>query len=93
MANLARLRARLAEAWQAMGMSPQGARLVADAYDPHPAGRLHHAALRGKSDQEVAQMMQLAIKEKRYLHADQLLIDYQREKLNLGETASLGAGR
>lgn len=89
MANLTKLRAKLTEAWQGMGMSPQGAKLVADAYDPNLAARLHHASLRGKSDQDVAQMMQLALKEKRYLDANQLLIDYQREKLKLGSTASI----
>lgn len=89
LANLTKLRAKLAEAWQGMGMSPQGAKFVADAYDPNLAARLHHASLRGKSDQEAAQMMQLALKEKRYLEADQLLIDYQRERLKLGTTASI----
>lgn len=89
MANLTKLRAKLTEAWQGMGMSPQGAKLVADAYDPNLAARLRHVSLRGKSDQDVAQMMQLALKEKRYLDANQLLIDYQREKLKLGSTASI----
>jgi len=88
MANLAKLRAKLAEAWQGMGMSPQGAKVVADAYDPNLAQHIHHAQLRGKSDQEIAQMMQGALKEKRFLDADQLLIDYQRQKLRL---ARMGA--
>ncbi len=89
MANLAKLRAKLAEAWQGMGMSPQGAKVVADAYDPNLAQHIHHTSLRGKSDQEVAQLMQGALKEKRYLDANQLLIDYQRQKLRLGDTAAV----
>lgn len=87
-ANLVKLRAKLAEAWQGMGMSPQGAKFVADAYDPTFASHMHHASLRGKSDQEVAQMLQAALKDKHYLAADQLLIDYQREKLRLGSSAA-----
>ena len=93
MANLAKLRAKLAEAWQGMGMSPQGAKVVADAYDPRLAERIHHARIRGKSDQEVAQMMQEALKEKRFMDADQLLIDYQRQKLKLSETTASDTSR
>lgn len=85
--NLAKLRAKLAESWQHMGMSPEGAKAVADAYDPELAAHLHHESLRGKSDQEIAQLLQSALKEKRYLSADQLLIDYQRQKLSLVSTA------
>lgn len=87
-ASLVKLRAKLAEAWQGMGMSPQGAKVVADAYDPTFASHMHHASLRGKSDQEVAQMLQAALKDKHYLVADQLLIDYQREKLRLGNSGA-----
>lgn len=87
-ANLPKLRAKLAEAWQGMGMSPQGAKLVADAYDPKQAARRPPTSLHGKSDQEVAQLMQAALKEKRYLDADQLLIDYQRAKLDQGTAAT-----
>lgn len=90
MANLTKLRTKLAEAWQGMGMSPQGAKVVADAYDPNLAQHIHHAGLRGKSDQEIAQMMQEALKEKRFMDADQLLIDYQRQKLKLSETNAGG---
>jgi hypothetical protein len=87
-ANLPKLRTKLAEAWQGMGMSPQGAKLVADAYDPKQAARLPATSLHGKSDQEVAELMQAALKEKRYLDADQLLIDYQRERLKQGTAAA-----
>lgn len=84
MANLTKLRIKLAEAWQGMGMSPQGAKMLADAYDPNLTADMHHASMRGKSDQEVAAMLQSAIKEKHYSNANQLLIDYERNKLNIG---------
>jgi len=83
MANLAKLRTKLAEAWHDMGMSPQGAKVVADAYAPNLAMRMHHESLRGKSDQEVAEMLQAAIKQKNYLSANVLLIDYQRNRLGM----------
>jgi hypothetical protein len=83
-ANLAKLRIKLADAWQGMGMSPQGAKVVADAYDPNLAARMHHESLRGKSDEEVAEMLQSAIRQKHYLSANQLLIDYERNRLRIG---------
>jgi hypothetical protein len=67
--------------------------VVADAYDPNLAQHIHHAQLRGKSDQEIAQMMQDALKEKRYMDANQLLIDYQRQKLKLSETTASDTSR
>ena len=88
MANLSKLRLKLAEAWQVMGMSSQGAKAVADAYDPGLAAGIHHEPLHGKSDEQVAAMLQDAIRQKHYLSADQLLIDYQRDKLRMGESAS-----
>ncbi|THD07682.1 hypothetical protein B1991_08625 [Rhodanobacter lindaniclasticus] len=83
-ANLAKLRVKLAEAWQSLGLSPQGANLVAKAYDPNLAARMHRDLARGKSDEEVAEMLQSAIRQKRYLEADQLLIDYERNRLRMG---------
>jgi hypothetical protein len=83
-ANLAKLRVKLAEAWQSMGLSPQGAKVVADAYVPNLVARMRHDLARGKSDEGVAEMLQSAIRQKRYLEADQLLIDYERNRLRLG---------
>jgi hypothetical protein len=85
MAHLTELRAKLAESWRGMGMPPQAAKMVADAYNPEKALRIRQVSLHGKSDQEIAQMMQAALKEKHYLEADQLLIDYQRQKLKRSE--------
>jgi hypothetical protein len=84
MANLAKLRIKLAEAWQGMGMSPQGAKVVANAYEPNLAAHMHHESLRGKSDEEVAGMLQSAIRQKHYLSANQLLIDFERNRLRIG---------
>lgn len=80
-----KLHAMLAEAWQNMGMAPPAAQLVAAAYDPDKALRIRQVPLRGKSDQEIAKMMQVALGEKRYLEADQILIDYQRLKARQGK--------
>jgi hypothetical protein len=83
-----KLRVRLAQAWQSMGMSPEGARRVADAYDPELAARSHHTSLRGKSDEQIAQLMRDALRDGRYLKADMLLIDYQRQQLALDELSA-----
>jgi hypothetical protein len=84
MANLSKLRAKLAEVWQGIGMSPRDANMVANAYDSNLTARMHRDSLRGKSDEEVAEMLQSAIRQKRYLDADQLLIDYERNRFRTG---------
>jgi len=83
MATQTKLRAKLAESWQSMGLSPQAAKQVANAYDPSVGANSHHTSLRGKSEQEVAAMLQSALADKRYQKANQMLIDYQRQKLSL----------
>jgi hypothetical protein len=88
LANLTKLRAGLAQSWQHMGLSPQAAQRVADSYDPARASQMHHTSLRGKSDAEVAEMLRSALAANRFLVADQLLIDYQRQKLSLDEMAA-----
>lgn len=88
LANLAKLRAGLAQSWQQMGLSPEAARRVADSYDPEFAARMHHTSLRGKTDAQVADMLRNAVASNRFLVADQLLIDYQRQKLSLRELAA-----
>ncbi len=88
MANLTKLRGKLAEAWQNLGMAPQAAQNVAAAYQPNLAENVHHASLRGKSDQEIAAMLQSALAKKDYMLANQLLIDHQREQLRLGTPTS-----
>jgi hypothetical protein len=85
LANLTKLRAGLAQAWQQMGLSPQAAQRVADAYDPTLASQMHHTSLRGKTDDQIAGMLRDAVAANRFLVADQLLIDYQRQKLSMSE--------
>lgn len=83
MAAQTKLRAKLAESWQNMGLSPEAAKQVADAYDPALGAYSHHTSLRGKSDDEVATMLRSEVAAKHYQKANQMLVDYQRQKLNL----------
>jgi hypothetical protein len=92
-ANLAKLHIKLAEAWQGMGMSPQDAKAVANAYNPNLAARLHHESLGGKSDEQVAEVLQAAIRQKHYLVADDLLIDYERSRLKMGTNQTTDVSR
>jgi hypothetical protein len=87
-ANLSKLRARLAEAWQALGMSPQAAQAVANAYKPNLAQNVHQVSLRGKSGQDVAAMLQSALATKNYVLADQTLIEYEKARAKLGASVS-----
>jgi hypothetical protein len=86
--NLTKLRAKLVEAWQALGMAPEAARTVAAAYQPNFALNARRASLQGRSDQEIAAMLQSALAKKDYLLANQTLIDYERNKLKLGTDVS-----
>jgi hypothetical protein len=88
MANLTKLRDKLAEAWQTLGMSPQAAQAVANAYQPNLAQNSHHASLRGKSGQEIASMLQSALAKKDYALADQMLIEYEQIEAKLGANVS-----
>lgn len=83
MAADAKLRVKLTESWQSLGLSPQAAEQVARAYDPVLGANAHHTSLRGKSEQEVASLLQTALADKRYQKANQMLIDYERQKLSL----------
>jgi hypothetical protein len=87
-ANLTKLRAKLAEAWQTLGMSPQAAQAVANAYQPSLAQNVHPISLRGKSGQEVAAMLQSALAKKDYMSANQTLIEYEKIKTTLGTDTS-----
>ena len=85
LANLTKLRAGLAQAWQHMGLSPEAAQRVANAYDPNMAAQMHHTSLHGKTDDQIAGMLRDAVAANHFLVADQLLIDYQRQKLSMNE--------
>jgi hypothetical protein len=88
LANLTKLRAKLAEAWQTLGMSPQAAQAVANAYQPDLAQNVRHVSLRGKNGQEVAAMLQSALAKKDYMLANQTLIEYEKIKTTLGSDTS-----
>ena len=85
LSNLTKLRAGLAQSWQHMGLSPEAAQRVADAYDPTLASQMHHTSLRGKTDDQIAGLLRDAVAANHFLVADQLLIDYQRQKLSMKE--------
>jgi hypothetical protein len=85
LANLAKLHAGLAQAWQHMGLSPEAAQRVANAYDPNLASQMHHTSLHGKTDDQIAGLLRDAVAANHFLVADQLLIDYQRQKLSMNE--------
>lgn len=85
--NLRNLRVKLAEVWQALGLSPNDAHLVAAAYQPE-SKRVVPVSVSGKSDKEVAAMIQSAIESKDYMLANQTLIDYQKLLVQKGTHAS-----
>lgn len=87
-ANLTKLRAKLAEAWQALGMSPQAAQAVANAYQPNSSQNLQSISLRGKSGQEVAAMLQSALAKRDYMLANRTLIEYEKIQTKLGTSTS-----
>jgi hypothetical protein len=80
--DLTRLRDSLAQAWQSLGLSPQAARTVANAYKPNLAKDL--GPMEGKSHQEIAAMLQSALARKDYMLANQTLIDYEQGQMHMG---------
>lgn len=83
--NLPKIRAKLATAWQHFGMSAGAAKMVADAYTikVDPSNTNAPPSLKGRTDQEIAGMLQEALSKKQYQHADELLIAYERKRLHL----------
>jgi hypothetical protein len=86
--NLTKLRGNLAQAWQSLGLSPQAAHVVANAYQPNLAASVHHDSLDGKSEQEIAAALQSALVKKDYMLANQTLIDYERGQLQMKSNTS-----
>lgn len=80
-ARLTALRAQLAAGWQAMGMPKESAEQVAAAYPPNGREPTHHVSVLGKSDAEVATMLQSALAEKDFNRANETLLAFQRKKL------------
>jgi hypothetical protein len=81
MANLPRVRAALARMWQVFGMTPQDAKAVAAQYRINDNDLVRPKALYGKSDDEIAAMLQAALTSKHYQLANMLLIEYQRKRM------------
>ena len=71
----------LALEWQHLGVPADQATVVASAYQGDQPGR-SSLPLKGKSDQEIASMLQGALRAKNYGLADRLLIEYERYRLS-----------
>ena len=82
MANVPKVRAHLASAWQKFGMSPQDAETVAAAYRVSDNNLVRPKSLYGKTDEEIAGMLQSALASKQFQLADMLLIEYERKRLH-----------
>jgi hypothetical protein len=88
LANLTELRVKLAEAWQALGLSAPAAKTVAAAYNPNFSLNSRRVSLQGRSDDEIAAMIQSSLAKKDYLLANQTLIDFQTKRTKLGTDTS-----
>ena len=83
MISLPQARKSLAEEWQKLGLSPELANQVAATYRGDSSALLNHPPLEGRSEKEVSAMIQQALVAKHYPMANRLLIDYERQRLNL----------
>jgi hypothetical protein len=81
MTDLPKVRAHLTEVWQRFGMSAKDAGMVASAYQVGDANLDRASSLSGKSDDQIASMLQFALKSKDYTLADQLMINYERKRI------------
>jgi len=84
--DLPKIRAHLAETWQRFGMKPDAAKAVASAYVIEQPNLAAPPTIKGKTDQEVASMMQAALSNKQFLLANQLLIQYERRRLHIPDS-------
>ncbi|WP_426690472.1 hypothetical protein [Rhodanobacter ginsengiterrae] len=88
LANLNKLRVKLAEAWQALGLSSPAAKMVAAAYNPNFSLNSRRASLQGMSDDQIAALIRSSLAKKDYLLANQTLIDFQTKRSRLGTDPS-----
>jgi hypothetical protein len=88
LANLTKLRVKLAEAWQTLGLAPSAATAIAAAYQPNFSLNSRRASLQGKSDEEIAALIRSSLARKDYLLANQTLIDLQTKRMKLGTGTS-----
>jgi hypothetical protein len=82
MADLPKVRAHLTDVWQHFGMSAKDAATVASAYRVSDNGLDRASSLIGKSDAEIASMLQSALSAKNYVLADLLMINYERKRIH-----------
>ena len=83
-------RKSLALEWQKLGLSPALAKNVANSYR---AEAVPHPSVAGRSDQEVSAMIHDALVARKYALANQLLIDFERNKVLLKDGAEELSGR
>lgn len=81
MADLPKVRAHLTEVWQHFGLSAKDAEMVASAYRVSDAGLDRASSLTGKSEDQIASMLQSALSTKNYALADQLMINYEKRRM------------
>lgn len=81
MADLPKVRAHLTKVWQHFGMSAKDAEMIASGYRVSDADLNRVSSLSGKSDEQIASMLQSALAAKNYALADQLMINYERKRI------------
>ncbi|MEO7068262.1 MAG: hypothetical protein ABI114_15225 [Rhodanobacter sp.] len=87
-AKMVKLRAKLAKDWQALGMSSDAAEQLAATYQPKGRAAAHRVSLQGKSNGEIAAMLQAALAQKDYMLANETLIEFERKKVRDSASAS-----
>ncbi|SHM46994.1 hypothetical protein [Rhodanobacter sp. OK091] len=82
MSDLPKVRAHLTEVWQHFGMSAKDAATVASAYRVSDNSLDRASSLTGKSDAEIATMLQSALSAKNYALANLLMINYEKKRIH-----------
>lgn len=91
-ASVPKMREQLAKEWQNLGVPAEQAKIIASAYRGSDGRLAQTGLLKGKSASEAAVMMQSALASKDYRQANQLLIEYERNKLNLEQVDASQSG-
>ncbi|MBP1474525.1 hypothetical protein J7I44_09435 [Frateuria sp. MAH-13] len=91
-ASVPKMREQLAKEWQSLGIPAEQATIIASAYRGSDGRLTDTGLLKGKSASEAAAMMQSALASKDYRQANQLLIEYERNKLNLEQVDASQSG-
>lgn len=83
MISLPQARKSLAREWEKLGLPKELAEQVAATYRSDSSALLNHPPLEGRTEKDVSAMIQRALEAKHYPMANRLLIDYERQRLNL----------